>query len=296
MSQSAALLASSSYGRFLSNSTMQSSPFYALHELFTFVLAAESQFINFMAARLEAETTRWTREPEAMESALETLRRHKALLLAHKRQLAVTVRVVRFKGDPGWARFGTGTSGAEKGTGTPSRSPQTQSGIATHGHAVTAQRFPDPQRQDFGFSDASQHGCSARDPHADQAAGQLLQDYEEVLERADALVRVYADGMEDIRNSAMLLESRKAIEQARGVARLTLLAFFFIPLSFTTSFFGMNLRELTTQEQSVGIWFAVSVPVFVIAVGVYFWQQVRHRWEKLWSKVRSPNGQHQHSL
>ena len=72
------------------------------------------------------------------------------------------------------------------------------------------------------------------DTTTDVVAAQLRSDYEDILERTDALIRAYSEGMEDIHKLAILLESRKAIEQAKGVARLTLLAFLFIPLSFTT--------------------------------------------------------------
>lgn len=76
--------------------------------------------------------------------------------------------------------------------------------------------------------------------------------------------------MNDIRTTAMLLESKKGIQQAQGVARLTMLPFFFIPLSFTTSFFGMNFAELGTGKYSIWLWFAVSVPIFAVALVFVF--------------------------
>lgn len=39
-----------------------------------------------------------------------------------------------------------------------------------------------------------------------------------------------------------ILESKKAISEAESISRLTELAFFFIPLSFTTSIFGMQIK------------------------------------------------------
>jgi Mg2+ and Co2+ transporter CorA len=67
-------------------------------------------------------------------------------------------------------------------------------------------------------------------------------------------------------NNNMLVESQRAIEQAAGVAKLTRLAFFYIPLSFTTSFFGMNFVQFGTGELSIWLWFAVSIPIFFVSV------------------------------
>lgn len=76
----------------------------------------------------------------------------------------------------------------------------------------------------------------------------------------------------------MLAEAQRSISQAEGLARLTFLAFLFVPLSFTTSFFGMNFRELIGDDGpnlSVYIWFAVSVPIFAISLSFLFWERVR---------------------
>lgn len=71
----------------------------------------------------------------------------------------------------------------------------------------------------------------------------------------------------------MLTESRKATEQACSVTRLTLLAFLFLPLSFTTSFFGINFRELD-EGLNLWIWAATSIPLFVLVLVCYFWTDV----------------------
>ncbi|KFA54667.1 hypothetical protein S40293_10598 [Stachybotrys chartarum IBT 40293] len=41
-------------------------------------------------------------------------------------------------------------------------------------------------------------------------------------------------------------ESQKGLEQADAVRRITLVGIVFIPLSFATSFFGMNFEQLGT--------------------------------------------------
>jgi hypothetical protein len=101
---------------------------------------------------------------------------------------------------------------------------------------------------------------------ADTAASMLLEDFEYLLERAETLKRRCDQGMAVIMNDAILAESKRAIYQAKGVAKLTLVAFFYIPFSFTTSFFGMNFHELGTGKLSVWTWFATSIPIFLITL------------------------------
>ena len=62
-------------------------------------------------------------------------------------------------------------------------------------------------------------------------------------------------------NRAVVAESRKLIDQAESLKRLTLLATFFIPLSFTTSLFGMNFEELGQGHLHVWLFAVVSAPV-----------------------------------
>jgi hypothetical protein len=70
-------------------------------------------------------------------------------------------------------------------------------------------------------------------------------------------------------NAVLYLQSQKAIQQAEGVVKLILLAFFFVPLSFTTSFFGMNFNELN-RYKSIWTWFAVSGPLLLLSF--LFWR------------------------
>lgn len=113
----------------------------------------------------------------------------------------------------------------------------------------------------------------SRSPEAGEGQAQddayisrLLQDYEYLLQRAAKLASRCDQGMGVIMNNAVIAESKKAIEQTQEVAKLTRLAFFFIPLSFTASFLGMNLEQFGNGSVQLWIWFALSVPVFGLSV------------------------------
>lgn len=100
---------------------------------------------------------------------------------------------------------------------------------------------------------------------AENTQKSLLADFDELLERTELLSRRCASGMDTIMNQAAIAESKRSISQAKKIEQLTLLAFFFIPLSFTTSFFGMNLGTVGTGELSLWLWFAISIPTVVLS-------------------------------
>lgn len=105
---------------------------------------------------------------------------------------------------------------------------------------------------------------------AEAVTNNLLTDFEHLVRRADLLSERCNTGMAVIGNNAMLDESRKAISQARVVARLTFIAFIFVPLSFTTSLFGMNVSQLGTGKLSIGVWAAVSSVVLLMTTLIFF--------------------------
>lgn len=96
-------------------------------------------------------------------------------------------------------------------------------------------------------------------------ARSLLQDYEGLLKRTETLSNTCKARLQILMSRAGIVESNKAIEQAKVVTKLTRLAFIFIPLSFVSSFFGMNLTPLI-DPPGFGLWlfFAVSAPVVAL--------------------------------
>lgn len=94
---------------------------------------------------------------------------------------------------------------------------------------------------------------------------ELLHDYEHLLEEAKRI----SDGFEAYETRCMnrfgLMASTKSVNQSESVGRLSILAFVFIPLSFITSFFGMNIVEFGTG--SIRLWvFIVSATALVLTM------------------------------
>lgn len=89
------------------------------------------------------------------------------------------------------------------------------------------------------------------------------------LKQARILEAAVRDTLQLHVGNVTLEESRQSMRQANSIGRVTFLAFIFLPLSLVTSFFGMNLQELTGQGPKLR-WFFVSAVSFT-ALTVICW-------------------------
>ena len=107
-----------------------------------------------------------------------------------------------------------------------------------------------------------------------RSAEQAISDCEHLLRLAEHLSRQCVEGVNIIMNSSMLEESRKSIRVNEYLARLSVLAFLFLPLTFTTGVFGMNFREFGQGNLSVWVFCTLLIPVMSFGVILCFWNQV----------------------
>lgn len=105
---------------------------------------------------------------------------------------------------------------------------------------------------------------------ASTAAQSLEHDFDQLLARAEALHRRATEAISVLMSIVSISESQKAIEQAARFGKLTVLAFVFVPLSFTTSLFGMNVTEMQGNQLGIKWWVAVSIPVTALAVALFY--------------------------
>lgn len=110
----------------------------------------------------------------------------------------------------------------------------------------------------------------AKSEKARKTAQRIEKDFEHLLERAETLHKRTSDAINVLFSSISISESQRAIGQAEDMAKLTFLAFLFVPLSFSTSFFGMNFKELAGDKLSMWWWAVASVISLVVAVGGYY--------------------------
>ncbi|KAJ4251081.1 hypothetical protein NW762_011732 [Fusarium torreyae] len=112
------------------------------------------------------------------------------------------------------------------------------------------------------------------------AAHNVEQDFQHILDRTVSLNTRVSEAISVLMSSMSISESQRAIIQAQRVGKLTFLAFIFVPLSFTTSFFGMNVAQLENGNLGIWWWFVMSVPIVALVFALYF-VDVSNLWDKL---------------
>lgn len=104
----------------------------------------------------------------------------------------------------------------------------------------------------------------------------------QIKEDAADLQRFLMDSFQLLMSSISVIESKNGTEQnkmsseqaARG-AKLTQLAFIYVPLSFVTSIFGMNVKEVNDSPLSVWVCFVALIIVAAATALVFGWYEVR---------------------
>lgn len=132
-------------------------------------------------------------------------------------------------------------------------------------HAASVRRFLAPQRD--ALENFSRQSRDLVDEH-----------YALYLhEQADRILR-YVEDLDLIREKALLLQeelmNRVAQEQNSRMYVLSVIAAIFLPISFVTGLFGMNVGGLPGVESPAGF-LAVSLGMVGIAAGILLW--FRHR-------------------
>lgn len=251
--QSASLLSEEAYGEYLDQAVMKSDAFYAMGDLFSFAANAENQFLNCLRLKVRADIERLSQQRD-LQPTLNNFVYHRGIVREHVQYLDRMVQIMSNRAGLKW----------------PSMKPQPIQAEPISKNGAAEKRDDSPSNQtELRLAELQQRQIQV----ANAGAASLLQDYEAQRDKANSLVQLYQEGIKDIRATTAVAETRKAYAQAEAVARLTFLAFIFIPLSFTTSFFGMNFKELGNQL-SIYVWFAVTVPIFMVAILLCYWEKV----------------------
>ncbi|KAI9713379.1 MAG: hypothetical protein M1828_001413 [Chrysothrix sp. TS-e1954] len=118
----------------------------------------------------------------------------------------------------------------------------------------------------------------------------VLRDYDILIKDCECFSMQIQVHLQQEANAAAIEETKKGLVQGESIRRLTVVAFIFLPLNFSTSFFGMNLKELNTGSTSIG-WFVflailIGALSFALSVSIAsldsLWlearRQYRHRY------------------
>ena len=244
LSQSASVL-HVDYGKTLDPTLMASDPFYALNELFWFIAFSYRQYLNMLEKKDTSRTKLSLRCDQSVQENPDPQQWDSTNIRYDRAVLEGHIAHLR------------GIFEVIRERGTAPLNP-------TDRHAWPRAK------------DTTPGGQANR---ALEAAKLLEKTFRDLLQQSEQLLVRYRDGMNVLMNRATMVEANKSLVQAKEVAKLTKLAFIYIPLSFTASFFGMNLSPLNgggsggsgDHYPSLWVWFVVSLPVLMISLILMNW-------------------------
>lgn len=182
--------------------------------------------------------------PVQVQESLNSLRRMKTLMNDHVQYLQMTLHTIRNLASPDWPKF--------------------------NAEAVDAGPFI--------LAEDNQTVNSPR-----RNAEQAVIDCEYLLRLAEHLSRQCVEGTNIIMNTSMLEVSRKSIRVNEYLARLIVLAFHFLPLTFLTGIFGMNLKKFGQGQLSIWVFNILLIPVMLLGMVLYLWNEVK---QVCWRLIR----------
>ncbi|GAB1318327.1 ADP-ribose 1''-phosphate phosphatase [Madurella fahalii] len=109
----------------------------------------------------------------------------------------------------------------------------------------------------------------------------LKEDFVSLLEKLQSL-QLRADKIMEMAVAIISVEeSKKAMLESRNMGRITYLAFFFVPMSFITSFLSMNENISSRSAVVYVVFFAAAVPLSLLAMLLAaYWNNIITWWEK----------------
>ena len=113
----------------------------------------------------------------------------------------------------------------------------------------------------FPYSSDPEAGPRAPPPPLTEALQKLRADISAMTDRCHK-------AQESLRAEMSLLESKRGIQEAESVARLTELAFLFIPMTFAASLFSMQVRELADSPPPVYAFIVAALVAVLLSYGL----------------------------
>lgn len=248
--------------------------------LYAHAAFSEVQFLNLMESKIQVQTKSIAEGVQA--NALGTFQYFSTILNRHAQQLKDSTRALRKLAERSQnqglngarAEDPTPKSAVPPGPGMGPRPPQTSG-------TETPRNVAGSNLSDGAFTTTG-----------------ILEDYEHLHVRCIELSKLCTRGITLTMNQATIEESHKAIEQSERLKKLTLLATFFIPLSFSSSLFGMNVDLLGQSTVSFWWFLVLCLPITLFAYIVYLWdvEVLRRCWVMMsssWKEGRDRRGTRQ---
>ncbi|KAI0403725.1 hypothetical protein F4802DRAFT_284745 [Xylaria palmicola] len=217
--------------------------FHALIPTFAHAAFSEVAFLNLLAGLIE-ELIAPLPIDEFRSDCFERLQEYEICLERHASQLRHSLRTVRVLRDSGAISRPPYNATQSQGDMDPR--------IRVRRDEARAHK-ESPLSLEFHLPEASTYTVTG-----------IVEDFEDLLDRCTRLRTRAATCMSTEMNRAMILESRKAIEQSERLKKLTLLATYFIPLTFTASVFGMNFKLFGQGDLPLWWYIVIAVPLILL--------------------------------
>jgi Mg2+ and Co2+ transporter CorA len=104
----------------------------------------------------------------------------------------------------------------------------------------------------------------------DSSSGVTRNAFKQLDQDVSNLSAFLMDSFQLLMSTIATLDAQTSLEQANRGSRLTQLAFIYIPLSFVTGIFGMNLKEINGSPLSAWVT-VVSLFILALFTAIIFW-------------------------
>ena len=106
-----------------------------------------------------------------------------------------------------------------------------------------------------GSGTSNNHNYDGHNKHGSQVEKLLESNVSQIKSLRQRTTRSYKSLMANM----SIVESKRGIAEAESVTKLTELAFFFIPLTFSASIFSMQVKELDASRISIAAFFTLAI-------------------------------------
>jgi hypothetical protein len=101
---------------------------------------------------------------------------------------------------------------------------------------------------------------------AEAAMKRLEVDFTDLISQTERQLALIERRLATLASMRSIHESEKAMKQSEYMGALTSLATLYIPLSFVSTFLGMNVKEISQQGTSLWVFFAIAIPLSLITI------------------------------
>ncbi|KAK1753635.1 hypothetical protein QBC47DRAFT_386834 [Echria macrotheca] len=113
----------------------------------------------------------------------------------------------------------------------------------------------------------------------------VIIDIEDLVKRSENQLAMIQQRIATLAALRSIHESQKAINQAELIGAFTALATIYIPFSFTSSLFGMNVKEISAETTSIWIFSLIAVLLTCLSIGALVYRRkLANIWEYLFDE------------